>query len=104
MGKSSLFGFRWLANEIQAAGTTTQTKNIAREIPHSQHFCGNKCLYLEMNWMPVVEKTFYTQFRTHSGERDHPGRKEGRNNFGLLLTHLLKYHIINSQSKVKRKR
>ena len=32
------FGFRWLANEIQAAGTTTQTKNIAREIPHSENW------------------------------------------------------------------
>jgi len=33
-----LFGFRGLANEIQAAGTAAQANNLAREIPHSENW------------------------------------------------------------------
>jgi len=36
--KAQYFGFLGLANEIEAAGTGAQAKNLAREIPHSENW------------------------------------------------------------------
>ncbi|KAK2143381.1 hypothetical protein LSH36_846g00001 [Paralvinella palmiformis] len=36
--KAQYFGFRGLANEIEAAGTAAQAKSLAREIPHSENW------------------------------------------------------------------
>ena len=114
--KAQYFGFRGLANEIEAAGTAAQAKSLAREIPHSENWdririsLMRELLRLKWEQVPIFRDELNA---CRSKEILHPvpdtfwgtgvGGKKGRNNFGILLDHLLKYHVRNSLSKGKGK-
>jgi len=59
--KAQYFGFRGLANEIEAAGTAAQAKSLAREMPHSENWdririsLMRELLRLKWEQVPILE-------------------------------------------------
>jgi len=109
--KAQYFGFRGLANEIQAAGTAAQAKNFSQEISHSENWdririsLMRELLILKWEQVPIFRKELNA---CRCKDILHPvpdtfwgtgvAEKKGRNNFGPLLDHLLKYHHEKSRS------